>query len=774
MKQNDKHLIPYKYIDANNKIYNDSISVSNSKDSDEASQQKQKPIITKSKTNSKTTNSKLSKTEEEEEEDDESSASINYDELTEEEIKKLIEKRNNKILKLNSTKDKLKQKLTYMIKKINEQISENAEILYKKEVDPSIVEKLVDHYETRKKSLQVEQKINHSYKCQFNLLKTKAGIENLDDKEINADLTSLMNSGNKNKKTIEDQINEIREENKNILLRIKEIKDKKVPQQKEVELIDENNTNLQRKVEETQQLSLVKIDACNKFKDCQNKVHSILKEIDFSEEKILQHDKNYIDQDLLKDYLHWIEMIKNELNKNQDNLVMMLKNGQSEFINELKKRRALRNQSVKKKKKNISAEGSEQNIQNIQNIQNTDDKQKDKSEKNEKSDKIEKNEKNEKNEKKVKKDKNDKKEKKEKNDKKEKKEKNIKEEDKNKNPRKNIYNLLSILNNIDLNDLKNNNDDNINKKDGSYFITENIIETNVKKENEKLKDMSKDLALLNSITVGDFRELMNKKEEYLDTNLRLDKTLKEYLKTKNSKLLSISKTIKSKGEELNILKEKNSILQEEVSNLENVLQLSLEKEKIQKEIMAKMCPPVPPVTINNDINKEKSNIISNTNETNENNIKIESSRSKKQKKNIQEKNKNIEENESRGELLKKIKKKYMEEEKEDEKKISEINSKIEDNKSVEENNVEIEKNKQNDDNKIENSEKENNLEKSNENIENVAENNNSNEMINSENDLKEHSEIPEKQSLENNMSDDVEKELINNIEEKENNVDYQQ
>ena len=177
----------------------------------------------------------------------------------------------------------------------------------------------------------------------------------------------------------------------------------------------------------------------------------------------------------------------------------------------------------------IKQEGSEQNIQNIQNIQNTDDKQKDKSEKNEKSDKIEKNEKNEK---KVKKDKNDKKEKKEKNDKKEKKEKNIKEEDKNKNPRKNIYNLLSILNNIDLNDLKNNNDDNINKKDGSYFITENIIETNVKKENEKLKDMSKDLALLNSITVGDFRELMNKKEEYLDTNLRLDKTLKEYLKQK--------------------------------------------------------------------------------------------------------------------------------------------------------------------------------------------------------------------------------------------------
>ena len=744
MAQTDKHLIPYKYIDAENKVYNDSISISPSNNS---SNSLQKPIITNSKSKSKTINSKLSQTEEEEEVDeDESSGSINYEELTDEEIRKLIEKKTNKIIKLNSTKDNLKQKLTNLIKKINAKISENAEILYKKEVNPIIIEKLVDHYETRKKSLQVEQKINHSYKCQFSLLKTKAGIENLDDKEINTDLTALINSGNKNIKTIEDQIKEIKEENKIILMQIKEIRDKKIPQQKEVELIDENNTSLKRKIEETQQLSLIKIEAINKFKTSQNKVSSILKEIEFAQEKILQYDKNCIDQDLLKDYLHWIELIKNELNKNQDNLVEMIKKGESEFINELKKRRGLKSHSVKKKKKNISIENNEQNIQNEDNIQK---------------DKIEKNEENVKKDKIDKIDKNDKKEKKDKID------KNIKEEDNNKNQRKNIYNLLSILNNINLNEVKNNNN---NKNQGNNSLTENINEANMKKENEKLKNMSNDLSILNSITESELRELMNKKEEYLDTNLRLDTTLKEYLKTKNNKLTSISKTIKSKVDELIVLKEKNSIIQEEINNLENVLQLSLEKEKIQKEIMEKMYPPD---IINNETKKEVNNTINSTNEINKNDVKI-TSNNQKQEEISTDKNITIQENESRRELLQKIKKKYLEEEKEDDKKISEMSNINDNNKPNEDKTIESEKNKQ-DDNKIENIDKENiNLEKSNENIENVVDNNIGNEMINVESGLKEQSEITDKHFIENNVSDDVEKELINNIEDNSNHIDYQQ
>ena len=50
----------------------------------------------------------------------------------------------------------------------------------------------------------------------------------------------------------------------------------------------------------------------------------------------------------------------------------------------------------------------------------------------------------------------------------------------------------------------------------------------------------------------------------------------------------MEKSIKEKANQLKIIKEKNKIVQEEVNNLENIYQLSLEKEKIREEIEQKM------------------------------------------------------------------------------------------------------------------------------------------------------------------------------------------
>ena len=123
VKQSDSDLnspIPYKYIDADNKIYKDSYLNNNNEDySDEISGKKS------SKTKSKK-NQKIKK--------------INKDKLSEDEIYELIEDKNSEILELNKKTSKLKSKLTILIKKLNEKITQNAEILYKKDLTPSEVQ----------------------------------------------------------------------------------------------------------------------------------------------------------------------------------------------------------------------------------------------------------------------------------------------------------------------------------------------------------------------------------------------------------------------------------------------------------------------------------------------------------------------------------------------------------------------------------------------------------------------------------------------------------
>jgi hypothetical protein len=130
---------------------------------------------------------------------------------------------------------------------------------------------------------------------------------------------------------------------------------------------------------------------------------------------------------------------------------------------------------------------------------------------------------------------------------------------------KNIYKIFSILNNNKQNSNKESND-----------------------ENENLLKLAENINIFNDFTDLEYRELLNKKEEYLETNMRLDDNIKNFAKTKNSKLNKITKSLKLKETQLKIIKEKNKLVQDEVNNLENIYQLSLEKEKIRKEIEKKM------------------------------------------------------------------------------------------------------------------------------------------------------------------------------------------
>lgn len=85
-------------------------------------------------------------------------------------------------------------------------------------------------------------------------------------------------------------------------------------------------------------------------------------------------------------------------------------------------------------------------------------------------------------------------------------------------------------------------------------------------------------------TNADYRELLNKKEIFVDINQRIEKSIKEVEKLSDKKLKDISRTIDSNARRLNSLQQQNNFLQLEITNLSKILSLNLEQSRIRREI----------------------------------------------------------------------------------------------------------------------------------------------------------------------------------------------
>ena len=583
MKQSDSEVnepIPYKYIDADNKVYKEPILKN---DKGEISEDVSRDQSTISKKNQK--------------------KKIDIENLSEKEIKKLIDETTESIRQLGNKTNNLQKKLKTSLKQLNDKIQEGADILYKKEINSNELQWLQEKYDTKQNLLNTEKKINHSYKVQFKLLEnklnnrkiikdSKKSLENDSNTNVSQTINKTLStkSFNVNKSisvsnnlymNIEDEIHMIKNKNKELITEITKIKDNKVSQKKEVDNIinGELDTKLKLRVEEFQQLNMMKMD-------CQDKYDTLNKSMDMAKEKIkhfeekaknLEGKNELIKTDKLENYKFWIDLIKKEImNNSREDLINLIKNGQSEFLKQIDKSR-----NIKKKKKLLKDVSTEMIKEN-----------------------------------------------------------NI-IEDKIVNPNKNIYAIFSLLN---MGNNKNNNE-------------------NINNDNLQLEKLLQDESIYNLISENDYRELINKKQEYIETSMRLEKTIESFIKTENSKYSRVSKAIKEKLVQLKLVKEKNKLIQEEVNNLENIYQLSLEKESIKKEIKQKM-------TI-----KKNKNILEKTEENNmkdKNAINIKDDKVNKKGKKIE---KNLKENNSeeinnkedefpdtRDEQLKMIRKKYMEEE----------------------------------------------------------------------------------------------------------------
>ena len=83
---------------------------------------------------------------------------------------------------------------------------------------------------------------------------------------------------------------------------------------------------------------------------------------------------------------------------------------------------------------------------------------------------------------------------------------------------------------------------------------------------------------------NDYRELLNKKNEYVSMINRLEDTIREVQKTCSRKNKNISNTVNDNSNKLTTLKQKNSLIKNEIEELEKILLLTQEEMRIKKEI----------------------------------------------------------------------------------------------------------------------------------------------------------------------------------------------
>ena len=573
--------IPYKYIDADNKVYKEPI-LKNDKGEISSDITPNQSMLSKKNVNNKIEN---------------------IENLSEDEIRNLIDEKVGLIQELGQKTNNLQKKLKHALKQLNDKIQENADILYKKDANSTELKWLQEKFETKKNLLNTEKKINHSYKVQYKILENKIKNRNsvkASKKNLNVNSSQSLNKTNSTKSllinksvtvgnnlymSIEDELHLIKNKNKEIISEINKIKEKKISQKKAVDNIINGDLEMQlkQKMEEIQQFNMMKMD-------CEDKYNTLNKSMNMAKDNIkhfvekakkLEKKEELIQKDKLDIYNFWMNLIKNEINNNtQEELINLIKNGKSEFLNELNKKRNIQ------KKKKLLKDASTDMIKD-----------------------------------------------------------NINLEEKKLTQNRNIYAIFSLLNSMtSKNDNKNSND-------------------KLSSENLQLGKLLEDETIYNLISENQYRELVSKKEEYIETSFRLEKTIESFKKTENSKYSKISKAINDKIVQLKLVKEKNKLIKDEVNNLENIYQLSLEKESIKKEINKKLNIKK---TKNKDISKKpEEKIIKNEqNYINANNDKkIEKNESNIKKK--ENSNKEDDFPETRDEQLELIRKKYMEDEEND-------------------------------------------------------------------------------------------------------------
>lgn len=519
-----------------------------------------------------------------------------YHNLSIKELRILLSQKNEDIIKINEEKENSKKTLTEIINKLNKTITSYADILNEESSDPGLIFNLEKIKEDKKKKLDNSKKINNLFKEQLSYIKGKI---------------SLNEKGKIKIGSIDTKLEHIKKKNTFMKKKINEIKNKKVIQGKELEIISENKKyplKLKIKAEDMSSVAYQKYDYFTKFNLSLKGLDDILKEMKKFDELYESSIDEDTDINLVKKINFWINLIKNDLAGDKSDILSRIDNGESIFLKEIDKKNE--NERLVGKMTLDSIENNSKSVKNLltdRNLKKIYDKENNKDIINTDYDLMKPSRYFLKNGAIINKNKsssllysysN----------------KNI-HRIKNKSPlyintninmnildKKTLFKKLDYLKfnipiigkKINLNNINNL----LNSNKRNYYITQEVnsdIKISNRNNNDNISSVTnnnlnnEDLDFIltsdyNQITDEDYRSLLSKKGQYLESNIRLEKNINDIKRTKNKKLAYISQIIKQNSQNLEKIKKHNSLLIKEINNLKNVYHLKLEQSKLKNEV----------------------------------------------------------------------------------------------------------------------------------------------------------------------------------------------
>ena len=512
-----------------------------------------------------------------------------YHNLSIKELQILLMQKNDNILNLNDQKEKYKKTLNEIIKKLNLTISKNTDVLYDDNLDEDLLINLERTKEEKRKELENSKKINKMFKNQLELIKDKLSLGDKEKKKMNL---------------IEIKINNLKEKNSSIKNEINNIRIDKLKHKKEYELVVDNKLfihKLKIRTEEMNNFSGQKQGYFTKLNTSMKSLDNVIKELKRLEEIYNASINEEIEENFVKKINYWINLLKTDLTGEKDEIILRVENGKSLFLNKMNQN-SNKNDLIEKYIIETENTNNNNNMSLLNNNKESNDiqsklfKNRIKINKNKSSGLILSN---------LTKG-------------------NItskKEIDKIKFYMKNNQNtngnfnynleyktLFRKLNYLKLKSplggsmkLKMNNNNNYNSEEISLLNNNNNINSELLLNNILTKDY-------NEITNADYRELLVKKDQYLQQNLRLEKNIEEIQKTKNKKYNNVLKVIEENIYNLTYLKNANDLLKKEIQNLINVQKLRFEQAKLESEIQPKR-PNIKKIKLKSENKTEETNKI---------------------------------------------------------------------------------------------------------------------------------------------------------------------
>ncbi len=446
---------------------------------------------------------------------------INYENLSLNELKKELGSRNSIINLLNTNNDNLKLELSNLIKKLNELINENGKFLFNFSEDIESIQKLEKKLEIRKRDLETSKKINQTFKSQYKLIYNKA------NKSISIDKISYF----------EKEIDLLEKNNQLLNIKIKQMKNKNIINTKELILENQKKPlKIKNYSEEIKTLSHIKNELIKKL--IRNKKNLENEKLFFKKLEDIYNGniKEESEENLIKKINFWMNLIKEDINDNIDVIFSKVEMNKSKVINEI-------DNQLNQNKHNLFLPTV--NLVNNENKLDNEGK------------------------------------------------KNLKKNSSQDNIHIKRYLILkkSISKKTNLNNKQLSNVSSLNSifENKTKIKKIKISESAKKIKFEKMALNKSDTFLkqceFNTVSDRNYRELLYKKEHYLEINSRIDSRIKDLKKISENKFNNISSTIKMNQNNLTNLKTQNDLLRKEIDNLEKIYSLTKTEYLIQQKIL---------------------------------------------------------------------------------------------------------------------------------------------------------------------------------------------